>query len=95
VRYGKNQDKRDLFINVATVLPASGRMGHPSHTVSRSAEQPLHPSRVQKRPEWQDRRIIPVKGTTEPRTQEPSGNLGKTRGTREPMLFSLGNKLET
>jgi hypothetical protein len=61
VTYAQNQDKRDLLINKTTVLPLSGRVGHSNHTFSGSDEHSLHPSRLPKRAERQDRRIIPAK----------------------------------
>ncbi len=41
-------------------LPLSGSVGHSTHTFSGSEEQSFHPSRVPKRPEWQDRFRIPA-----------------------------------
>jgi len=61
VKYAQNRDKRHLFINVKTVLPASGGVGLQTQTFSGSAKASRHPSRVPKRSKWQDRRIIPVK----------------------------------
>lgn len=50
---------KELLHRYDAALPASGRVGRPSHIVLRSVESPRR--RVRKRPEWQDRRIIPEK----------------------------------
>ena len=52
--------RKGFFINMTTVLRLSGRVGHSAHTFSVCVGQSLHSSRVQKRAEWKDRRIIPV-----------------------------------
>lgn len=51
--------RKGPFVNMTTVLPLSSRVGHGSHAFSGPGDQSLYPSRVPKRAEWQDRRIIP------------------------------------
>ncbi len=64
VKYAHKQEKMGLFSNVTTVLPTSGREGHPTDTFLRSVGRPLCPSRTLKRSKLQDRRIIPAKGSS-------------------------------
>jgi len=59
VKYAQKQDKMGFGANMTTVLPPSGGVGLQTQTFSGSAKVSRHPSRVPKRPKWQDRRIIP------------------------------------
>jgi hypothetical protein len=47
--YDQNPDKRDLFVNMTTVLLAFVPVGLPTDALSRSAEVSGHPPRVPKR----------------------------------------------
>jgi hypothetical protein len=60
VRYAQKQTKRAFLDNMTTVLPLSGRVGHPTVSLVRSAVGTSLVPSVQKLPKWQDRGIIPV-----------------------------------
>ena len=75
MRYAQNQDKRELYINVTTVLPASGVVGLQTETFSGSVKVSIHPSWVPKRSEWQDRRIIPGQSVTDDDERQENGKM--------------------
>ena len=60
MRYAQRHDKKGLFINVTTVLPASGGAGLNAETFSESPELFFDPLVRPKRSRWQYRRIIPA-----------------------------------
>jgi hypothetical protein len=61
VTYAQNQDKKGPFHQSDDGFASFRSHGTVPRTFSGSADQSFRPSRVQKRPDWQDRRIIPAK----------------------------------